>query len=59
MPVVIYSFSGLYDKIHIQSVYNVTGRKLKPACHYEFFSVNNMIFVPSDNKHVWFEGENN
>ena len=27
----LYSFSGLYYKIHIQSIYNVARRKLKPG----------------------------
>ena len=37
---IIYSFSGLYNKTHIQSVYNVTRKKLKPGlnCHYKFIS---------------------
>ena len=31
MAIVIYSFSDLYNKTHIQRLHNVTGSKLKPA----------------------------
>ena len=44
MAIIIYSFSDLYNKYHIKSVYNVTGRKLNHLnCHYKFISVNNLI----------------
>ena len=31
MAIIIFAFSGSYNKTHIQSIYNVTGRKLKPG----------------------------
>ena len=54
MAIVIYSFSGLYKKTHIQSEYNVTGKKPQPRlnCHYKFISAKNIIFVSSDDKHA-------
>ena len=41
MAIIIYSFSGLYKKTHIQSLYNEAWRKL----NHILFTVENSVYV--------------
>ena len=54
MTIVIYSFSGLHKKTHIQNVYNVTERKLKHSLIViiNIISAKNITFVSSDDIHA-------